>query len=158
MSEVLSIISQDNRSQVTRTSAVGTRGEKLAAEFIKLAGFRIVMSNFKAPIGRNSRGATVTGEIDLIALEGDTLCFIEVKSRASEEFAGPLANVNLRKQRQITRTAHVYKRMFGVTQMPHRFDAISVLLEKGTAPRIELFRSFWTESKFKKRAWQHEIY
>jgi len=158
MSEVLSIISQDNRSQVTRTSAVGTRGEKLAAEFIKLAGFRIVMSNFKAPIGRNSRGVAITGEIDLIALEGDTLCFIEVKSRASEEFAGPLANVNLRKQRQITRTAHVYKRMFGITHMPHRFDAISVLLEKGVAPRIELFRSFWAESKFKKRAWQHEIY
>jgi putative endonuclease len=114
MSEVLSIISQDNRSHVTRTSAVGIRGEKLAAEFIKLAGFRIVMSNFKAPIGRNSRGVTVTGEIDLIALEGETLCFIEVKTRGSEEFAGPLANVNLRKQRQITRTAHVYKRMFGV--------------------------------------------
>ena len=158
MSEVLSIVSQDNRSLVTHTSVVGTRGEKLAAEFIKLAGFRIVMSNFKAPIGRNSRGATVTGEIDLIALEGDTLCFIEVKTRGSEEFAGPLANVNLRKQRQITRTAHVYKRMFGLTQMPHRFDAISVLMEKGLAPRIELFRSFWTESKFKKRTWRNEIY
>ena len=158
MSEVLSIISQDNRSQVTRTSAVGTRGEKLAAEFIELAGFRIVMSNFKAPIGRNSRGVAVTGEIDLIALEGDTLCFIEVKTRGSDEFAGPLANVNLRKQRQITRTAHVYKRMFGVPEMPHRFDAISVLMEKGVAPRIELFRSFWTESKFKKRAWQNEAY
>ncbi|MFL6467637.1 MAG: YraN family protein [Pyrinomonadaceae bacterium] len=158
MSETLSIISQDNRSAITHTSAVGTHGEMLAAEFIKLAGFQIVMSNFKAPIGRNTRGAAVTGEIDLIALEGDLLCFIEVKTRESADFAGPLANVNLRKQRQITRTAHVYKRLFGLTQMEHRFDAVSVLMEKGLPPQIELFRSFWTEAKFKKRSWSNDVF
>ena len=153
MSEVLSIISQNKLDDASRTSAVGERGELLAAEFIERQGFKIVMTNFKVPVGRNSKGVQVTGEIDIIALEADTLCFIEVKTRRSEEFAGPLANVNLRKQRQIARTARVYKRMFGLTQMQHRFDAVAVVTEKGLAPRIELFRAFWTEAKFKKRSW-----
>ena len=158
MSEILSIISQDKLAGASRTSALGERGELLAAGFIERLGYRIVMTNFKVPVGRNSRDVSVTGEIDIIALDGDTLCFIEVKTRASEEFAGALANVDLRKQRQIGRTARVYKRMFGLTQMQHRFDAVSVVIAKGLAPRIELFRSFWTEAKFKKRSWSDVPY
>ena len=153
MSEVLSIISQDKLAGASRTSALGERGELLAVDFIERLGYRVVMTNFKVPVGRNSRGVQVSGEIDIIALEDDTLCFIEVKTRESEEFAGALANVNLRKQRQIARTARVYKRMFGIAQMPHRYDAVSVVIEKGLAPRIELFRAFWTEARFKKRSW-----
>jgi putative endonuclease len=137
---------------------LGSRGEKLAADLLEREGYRIVMSNFKAPVGRNSKGVQVTGEIDLIALDGDTLCFIEVKSRASDTFAGPLANVNLRKQRQITRTAKVYKQLFALHDTPHRFDVVTVLAEKGTAPRLELLRGFWTEAKFKKRTWNDVPY
>lgn len=158
MSEILSIISQDKLADTSRTSALGERGELLAAEFIQREGYKIVMTNFKVPVGRNSKGVQVTGEIDIIALDGDTLCFIEVKTRVSEEFAGTLANVNLRKQRQIARTAHVYKRIFGLGQMRHRYDAISVVMENGPAPRIELYRSFWTEAKFKKHSWNDVPY
>lgn len=158
MSEVLSIITQDKPQGTTATSAVGEHGEILATQFIERLGFQIVMTNFKVPVGRNSKGVQVTGEIDIIALEGDTLCFIEVKTRVSEKFAGPLANVDLRKQRQIARTARIYKRMFGLSEMQHRFDAISVIIEKGLAPRIELFRSFWNEAKFKKRSWNDVPY
>jgi Holliday junction resolvase-like predicted endonuclease len=86
MSEILSIISQDNLAGASRTSALGERGESLALDFLERQGFRIVMTNFKVPVGRNSRGVAVTGEIDIIALDGDTLCFIEVKARERSVF------------------------------------------------------------------------
>jgi len=158
MAELLSITSQNKRETVRRSSAFGTRGEILAAEFIEREGFRIVMANFKAPIGRNSKGVQVTGEIDLIALDGETVCFIEVKTRRSENFGGPLSAVDLRKQRQITRTARVYKRLFGLVEIKQRFDVVSVILEKGLKPQIELYRGFWSEGKFKKPNWNHEIW
>ena len=158
MAELLSIISQDKREAVRGSSEMGSRGEMLAAEFIKREGYRIVMTNFKAPIGRNSKGVQVTGEIDLIALEGETLCFIEVKTRRSEDFGGPLSAVDVRKQRQITRTARVYRRLFGLAEMKYRFDVVSVVIEKGLEPRIEIARAFWTEGKFRKTTWNHEVW
>jgi putative endonuclease len=158
MAELLSIISQDKREAVARSSWFGMRGEILAAEFVAREGYQVVMANFKAPVGRNSKGVQVTGEIDLIARDGETLCFIEVKTRRSEDFGGPLSAVDLRKQRQITRTARVYKRIFGLIDIKQRFDVVSVILEKDLDPRIELSRGFWTEGKFKKTTWNHEIW
>lgn len=158
MAEVLSIVNQNKPRTTIGSSATGSRGERLAAEYIAREGYRIVLANFKAPIGRNSKGVQVTGEIDLIALDADTLCFIEVKTRRSEDFGGPLSAVDLRKQRQITRTARVYKRLFGLFEMKQRFDVVTVVFEKGLGPHIELHRNFWTESKFKKPMWNGDIW
>jgi putative endonuclease len=158
MAELLSIISQNKRETVRGSSAFGAHGEILAAEFIEREGYRIVMANFKAPIGRNSKGVQVTGEIDMIALDGEILCFIEVKTRRSEDFGGPLSAVDLRKQRQITRTARVYKRLFGLAETKQRFDVVSVVMEKGLEPRVEITRGFWSEGKFKKPNWNHQIW
>ncbi|MGH9949920.1 MAG: YraN family protein [Pyrinomonadaceae bacterium] len=158
MNDILSIF--DRNSEVARrgSNVIGTRGEKLAAEFVEREGYRIVLANFKAPIGRNSKGVQVSGEIDLIALDGETICFIEVKTRRSEDFGGPLSAVDIRKQRQITRTARVYKKLFNIFEMKQRFDVVTVILEKGLAPRIELIRGFWTESKFKKPRWNYDLW
>ena len=140
--------------------ALGRRGESFAAEYLESIGYRLVASNFTLPVGRNLRGALVNAEIDLVAYEGATLCFIEVKTRASDWFAAPEANVDLRKQRQITRAARVYRRMFDLTGEPYRYDVLSVLLPPADAnthapsPRLELFRSFWTDEKFRKRRWK----
>lgn len=139
--------------------ALGMRGEELAADFLRGLGFKLVAANFKLNVGRSLRGAIVQAEIDLIAYERRTLCFIEVKTRASDRFAAPEANVDLRKQRQITRAARAYRRMFGLSADPYRFDVISVLLptadetRESTTPRLELLRAFWTEDKFRKRQW-----
>ena len=92
------------------------------------AGYRLVAANFRLPVGRNLRGAVVQTEIDLVAYEGATLCFVEVKTRASDRFAAPEANVDLRKQRQITRAARAYRRAFGVTAAPYRYDVVSLVL------------------------------
>ena len=158
MSEILSIIDKDNGSQPSSTSALGERGEKLATEFLVARGYRIVVANFKVPVGRNSKGVSVTGEIDIIALDGETLCFIEVKTRRSDEFAPIIAAVDLRKQRQITRTARVYRRIFDVWDMKHRFDVVTVLMPKHSEPVIDLKQGFWNEGSFQKRTWSHETW
>jgi putative endonuclease len=139
--------------------ALGARGERLAADLLERAGYRLVAANFKLPVGRNLRGAVVQAEIDLVAYDGGTLCFVEVKTRRSDEFAAPEANVDLRKQRQITRAARAYRRAFGLTSAPHRYDVVSLVIPGESAggsappPRAQLFRGFWTEAKFRKRRW-----
>lgn len=139
---------------------LGQRGERLAAEHLEQLGYALVASNFTLPVGRNLRGALVQAEIDLIAYESSTLCFIEVKTRASDWFAAPEANVDLRKQRQIARAARVYRRMFGLMGAPYRYDVVSVILpaadERAATPprpRLEVLRNFWTDEKFRKHRW-----
>ena len=135
---------------------LGQRGEALAIEHLERAGYRIVAANFSVPIGRNTRDVIVNAEIDIVAYDGSTLCFIEVKTRASDEFAPPQINVDLRKRRQIARAARGYRRMLGVTNAAHRYDVVTVVLPKDAEEnaRIELFRGFWTDEKLRKRNWQ----
>jgi putative endonuclease len=138
---------------------LGRRGESLAADYLRARGFSLVASNFKLNVGRNRRGAVVRAEIDLIAYDGPVLSFVEVKTRASDWFAAPEANVDLRKQRQVTRAARAYRRLLGLDGARFRYDVVSVIIpppdEEGreSAPRIELLRGFWTEEKFRKRRW-----
>lgn len=158
MAEILSVLKQDIRPAVRATSEIGSRGERLAAEYLESSGYRLVMRNFKVPIGRNTRGVAVTGEIDIIALDGDVLCFIEVKTKRSAEFADPIATVTLRKQRQITRTARVYLRIFGLHEIERRYDVVSLILGQDRRPQIELTKGFWSPARFRKRVWRGDIY
>ncbi|CAN5355466.1 YraN family protein [soil metagenome] len=153
MSEILSLYNEDNRSAAISSSKVGQIGEELAAGFLERKGYRLVLANFKVPVGRNSRGVSVTGEIDLIALDKDILCFVEVKTRSSDEFASPLAAVDLRKQRQIIRTAKVYRKIFSISEIKFRYDVVSIVLVENSRPKIELFKGYWTEEKFRKKSW-----
>ncbi len=136
---------------------LGRRGEALAIEHLERAGYRIVAANFSVPIGRDRRDVLVNAEIDVVAYDGPTLCFIEVKTRASDEFAAPQANVDLRKRRQIARAARGYRRMLGLMSAPYRYDVVTVLLPTETkeGSKVELFKKFWTDEKLRKRNW-HE--
>jgi putative endonuclease len=158
MSKILSITIGDSDPRQRVSAQLGRDGERLAAEFLEANGYRLVLSNFKVPVGRNSRGVSVTGEIDIVAVDDDTLCFVEVKTRRSSDFAEPLASVTRRKQRQIIRTARVYRRIFGLSGMPYRYDVVSIILQGREEPVIELIKSFWSENKFRKRAWSGDIY
>lgn len=135
---------------------LGRKGEQLALRFLEKAGLRPVMANFRIPIGRNIRGVAVNAEIDLIATDGVTLCFIEVKTRSSDGFAAPEEAVNLRKQRQIIRAAKKYRKIFHLNDVNFRYDVISIILRKQAPPRIEHFKSFWTEEKFRKNRWSDD--
>lgn len=162
----------------TPSSDLGRKGEELAAAYLQQLGFQIVAANFTVPVGRNRLDAVVNVEIDLVAYEGPVLCFVEVKTRASDWFAPPTANVDLRKQRQIIRAARVYRRMFDLANERSRFDVVSIVLQPANMTvvgaetplrheqrvrqkidagssakdiQIELLRNFWSEGKFRKR-------
>lgn len=150
------VIEADHQAQHL---ALGQLGERLAAEFLEAHGFRLVAANFQLPVGRSLRGALIHAEIDIVAYEGSTLCFVEVKTRASDWFAAPQANVDLRKQRQISRAARAYRRTFDLRNEPFRYDVVAVIAPPATednptpTPRLQLLRNFWTDAKFRKRRW-----
>ena len=158
MSVSTSVLVEDNGRQLTAFREVGDRGEGIALKFLERSGYRIVAANFTAPIGRNNIGAQIKGEIDIVALDGDTLCFVEVKTRSAADFAGPLSNVDVRKQRVVTRTARVYRRLFNIRNVKHRFDVVTVIDPGSDEPEIELHKNFWTEVKFRKRNWSDESF
>jgi putative endonuclease len=141
---------------------LGRRGEELAAAYLLKSGYRIVAANFALPVGRNRAGAIINVEIDLVAYEAETLCFVEVKSRTSAWFASPEANVDRRKQRQISRAARAYRRLFDLGGAPYRYDVITVILPSEPARaaefEIQLLRNYWTEDTLRKRTWSGTYY
>jgi putative endonuclease len=142
--------------------SLGKRGEAFAAAYLEQAGYCLVAANFTLPVGRNLRGAVVNAEIDLVAYDGATLCFVEVKTRASDWFAPPQVNVDLRKRRQIARAARAYRRMFALEDEAYRYDVVTVVLSEreddNSTPQIELLRNFWKEEQLRKRRWHERYY
>ncbi len=123
---------------------LGNLGEAYAAAYLEQRGYRLVAANFTLPVGRNLRGAVVNAEIDIVAYEGEILCFVEVKTRASDSFAPPEVNVDRRKRRQVARAARAYRRMFELDDQPYRYDVVTVVLPPGATPQINLIRNYWT--------------
>lgn len=123
---------------------LGKLGEQYAAAYLEQLGYRFVAANFTLPVGRNLRGAVVNAEIDLIAYDQNTLCFIEVKTRTSNWFAPPQANVDLRKRRQIARAARAYRQLFDLEDGPYRFDVVTVVLDDCELPQVDLLRNFFS--------------
>lgn len=159
MSQIFSLDIEDKHlSEPNSSRNLGQTGEELAARFLLKTGYRLVAANFKVPIGRNRVGAQVSGEIDLIGYDdADVLCFVEVKTRSSDQFASPLAAVDARKQRQITRAARMYRKIFRLGNIKFRYDVISIVLDGKTRPQIEIFKGFWSESKFSKKFWSDDF-
>ena len=122
---------------------LGKLGEAYAAAYLEQRGYRLVAANFTLPVGRNLRNAVVNNEIDVIAYDGETLCFIEVKTRASEWFAPPQVNVDARKRRQVARAARAYRRMFELNDQPYRYDVVTVVLTDDSTPQIELIKNYF---------------
>ena len=138
----------------------GKLGELYASALLEQSGYQLVAANFTIPIGRNRREAVITAELDIIAYDGPTLCFVEVKTRASDWFASPEVNVDKRKRRQIARGARAYRQMFDIQEEPYRYDVVTVVLgeDENSTPQIELLKSFWREDQLKKRWRQPPFY
>src|SRR5690242_21200244 len=129
---------------------LGERGEALALDYLKgHHAYEIVATNFLVPLGRGLTGQKLTGEIDIIAYDGETLCFVEVKTRRSDEFAAPEHAVDLRKQRQIARAARRYRRLMNVTGEAYRYDVVTVIARANGA-QIELLRGYFDDRIFQR--------
>jgi putative endonuclease len=108
----------------------GEIGEALAADYLSRSGYRIVARNYRCRFG----------EIDIVAREGDTLVFVEVKSRRSGAYGDPLLAVGHSKQKKISRIALHYLSEKGLGQCPARFDVVAVQW-RPEGPRVELIRN-----------------
>ena len=96
---------------------LGAEGEARARAYLLGKGAKILEMNYRRP----------TGEIDIIARQGRTLLFVEVKRRSSLRFGRPSEAVNRQKQAHILRTAQLYLQEKGLEDTPVRFDIIEVL-------------------------------
>lgn len=110
--------------------ALGRRGERAAERYLRRIGYRIVARNFRAA------GA----EIDLVAIDGETLVFVEVKTRSSRAAGAPEEAVDERKQKQMRRAAEAFARRYRADEIEMRFDIIAVDAS-GKRLKIELLRN-----------------
>jgi putative endonuclease len=114
------------RESTKKNILTGAYGEWLAVNFLLKKGFKIIKRNYKNNVG----------EIDIIALDGDKLVFIEVKTRRGESFGSPIEAVDYKKRRKLINTALCFMRD-KKSQSPARFDIIGVRLFSGFKKDIE---------------------
>lgn len=105
---------------INRMKDLGKKGEDLAVSLCKGKGFTIVEQNFRTPFG----------EIDIIAKDGKTFVFIEVKTRTGNEYGAPFEAVTRLKREKIIKVALSYMKRFK-KEMPARFDVISISIKNG---------------------------
>jgi len=109
---------------------LGVRGESAAAGFLRRKGYRI--------LARAQRSRF--GELDLVALDGRTVVFVEVKTRQSDQAGQPAEGVDAKKQRRLTRLAVGWLKQHRLLECPARFDVVAVLWPAdGRPPTIEHF-------------------
>ena len=93
-------------------------------------GYRVCERNVRFPVG----------EIDIVAQEGATLCFVEVRSTSSSAWGGPLATITHQKQQRLIRAGQWYLQRLRRVPEQIRFDVVSVEWDGTSAPRVELIR------------------
>jgi len=108
----------------------GKRGEDLACVTLEERGYEIVARRYRLP----------GGEIDIVARDGETLVFVEVKARASHEFGSAAEAVTPSKQLRLTRLATEYLMRHHLHDRPCRFDVVAIHFDTGT-PEIEVFQN-----------------
>lgn len=108
---------------------VGSRGEELAVRLLKKQGYKILARNFS--VHR-------VGELDVVAMDGDCLCFVEVRARSRGDFGTPAETVSAAKRARLVRAAEVYMLKNGLENAPARFDVVEVYA--GDRPRLEIIK------------------
>jgi putative endonuclease len=118
------------RKHLTPDHALGRRGEDIAHRFLQRAGLIVVARNFRMASG--------AGEIDLVGWERDTLVFIEVKARQTDEYGAPDRAIGPEKRSSLLRAAREYARHAEVPWEKVRFDVVNVVFS--SPPSITHFR------------------
>ena len=111
---------------------LGKWGQKQSEKFLKAKGYKILMRNFSCR----------TGEIDLIAAEPEgSLAFVEVKTRANEDFADAEGAVTSAKKQRMARAANFFVKKHKLENLPLRFDVITVIAAEKGKPQIRHYEN-----------------
>ena len=95
---------------------LGKLGEEKAVQYLKDKGYKILERNYK----------TKLGELDVVARDAKTICFVEVKTRSSQEKGDPLESITPGKQHKLCKLALSYLKLNNLLSWPARFDVVSV--------------------------------
>jgi putative endonuclease len=139
-------------SRTPKHLLTGKHGEIEAYFHLRKLGYKIVASNFRVPYDR--------GEIDLIGWDNGILCFIEVKTRTTADFAPPSTAVDLDKKKHIRSVARRYVRRLSGDRPPLcRFDIVSVIVgDGGGKPEISLQKgAFSWDAERPRRTWNRDF-
>lgn len=104
--------------RVLTRKELGAVGERHAARLLRARGLQVLESNYRVSFG----------ELDLIARDGETLVFIEVRTRTSETTLSPLLSVDARKQEKILRLSRYYRRARRLPECYIRYDVVEVII------------------------------
>ena len=110
---------------------LGRRGEDAAARYLRRLGYVIVARGHRDNIG----------ELDLVAVDGRTVVFIEVKTRATKSFGDPWEFVDWQKQQSLRRTAEEFIARYDLGEYTYRFDIVSVVAPGQKTEEIALYRN-----------------
>ena len=108
---------------------VGEIGERMSVAHLRRSGKKILYRNYRGPKG---------GELDIVARDRDSLCFVEVKTRRKREGSRPLDAVTPEKQELIERGARSWLGLLPHNEFQWRFDIVEVILEEGELPVIHV--------------------
>jgi putative endonuclease len=115
-----------------KPETLGDLGERLAAEYLRGLGFEIIAR----------QQSNQLGEIDLIARDGQSIVFVEVKTRQSTSAGLPAEAVTPHKQRQLTRSALAWLKRNGLLECRTRFDVVAIIVpQAGATPEITHYRN-----------------
>lgn len=121
---------------MSTTNDIGNRGEDLAANVLKDAGYRVLERNYR--FERN--------EVDLVCLDpenGGEIVFVEVKTRTGEGYGPPEASVTGDKQEALIEVSRAYLHERNLQGAPARFDVVAILLSDGDAEIEHYENAFW---------------
>ena len=109
---------------------VGRLGEDLALRKLKKLGYRCIARNYRCPLG----------EMDLIARDGETLVFVEIKTRRDKSLAYAKEAVDERKKRQLSKVALAYMKAEDCCDTKSRFDVVAINLD-GNREQVEVIKN-----------------
>ncbi len=136
LTQALSKVAAACRKHLSRERAAhlrrGASGEKLASRHLRKHGYKILYRNFRGRSG---------GEIDIVCRDKDTLVFVEVKTRGSENFGRPYESIRSDQKRRISRGALAWLRILDNPDILFRFDVVEVVMAEGVEPRLELIQN-----------------
>ncbi len=118
MTEATAIKNKEHKSEKSHNKILGEKGEKAACQYLKRRGFDVIETNWTCGFG----------EVDIVAIDEDTLVFVEVKTRSGIEHGLPEDAITYTKRKKYEKIAMAYLEKSDYNDLPIRFDAISITL------------------------------
>lgn len=118
---------------------LGKYGEEKAVRFLKKNGYKVLEQNFRSSLG----------EIDIVAKDKNCICFVEVKTRNSQDKGLPQESITTRKQHKLSQLALVYLKNKKLLNKPARFDVVSIIQDSSSEDEIDIIKNaFSLDSRY----------